>query len=285
MGLPKKFDRVNAAVAAAVWLVSVVVYVRTQAPTLSFWDCGEFIACSYIFGIPHPPGTPTFLLFGRLATLIPTFTDIAARVNFLSGFCSSLAAMFSYLLGVRIVRRWFSGDGSTYNRLLIYAGPAAGALFLAFGKTQWGNSVEAEVYGMSMLLLFAIAWLTMVYFDNQDTVTGTKVLLVAVYLAYLGIGVHMTTFLVLPISIVVFVLKKNTPLKYWFLVATFFCIELYLIFALSAYPGEIPFYLPVTVAGIFFILFMLSFERVPWQMLVSGAGFVLTSIPAVISPQ
>ena len=282
MGLPKKFDRVNAAIAAGVWLVSLVVYVRTQAPTLSFWDCGEFIACSYIFGIPHPPGTPTFLLFGRLATLIPTFADIAARVNLLSGFCSSLAAMFSYLLGVRIVRRWFSGDRSGYSRLLIFAGPAAGALFLAFGKTQWGNSVEAEVYGMAMLLVFAIAWLTMVYFDNRDTATGTKVLLLAVYLAFLGIGVHMTTFLVVPISIVIFVLKKGTPLKYWFLVATFFCIELYLIFALSSYSGEIPFYLPVTIVGIFFILFMLSFERVPWQMLVTGAGFVLTSIPAVI---
>jgi hypothetical protein len=283
MGLSKKFDRVNAAIAAGVWLVSLAVYVKTQAPTLSFWDCGEFIACSYIFGIPHPPGTPTFLLFGRLAALIPTFTDISARVNLLSGLCSSLAAMFSYLLGVRIVRRWFSANGSTYSRLLTYAGPAAGALFLAFGKTQWDNSIETEVYGMAMLIMFAIAWLTMVYFENRDTATGTRVLLLAVYLAFLGIGVHMTTVLVLPLSIVVFVLKKDTPLKYWFLVATYFCVELYLIFALSTNPGEIPFYLPVTITGIFFIFFMLSFERVPWQMLVTGAGFVVTSIPAVIA--
>ena len=44
MGLPKKFDRVNAAIGAAVWLTSLILYVRTQSPTMSFWDCGEFVA-------------------------------------------------------------------------------------------------------------------------------------------------------------------------------------------------------------------------------------------------
>lgn len=281
MGLPRKFDRVNAAVAIGVWLTALVVYVRTQAPTLSFWDCGEFIACSYIFGIPHPPGTPTYLLFGRLATMLPTFSDISARVNFLSGLCSSLAALFSYLLGVRILRHWFKDDQSRFARFLTYAGPAAGALFLAFGRTQWNNAVEAEVYGMSMLLMFAVAWLCVVYLEHRDTLFSGKILSLAIYLTFLGIGVHLTTLLILPISIVVFALKKDTPLKYWFIIAAFFAVEMYLIFALSSHPGEIPFYLPVAITGIVFVLFMFSFERIPWQLLVAAAGFILASLPGL----
>jgi len=281
IGLPRKFDRVNAAVAIGVWLTALVVYIRTQAPTLSFWDCGEFIACSYILGIPHPPGTPTYILFGRVATMLPTFSDICARVNLLSGLCSSLAAMFSYLLGVRILRHWFKDDHSRYTRFLTYAGAAAGALFLAFGRTQWNNAVEAEVYGMSMLLMLAAAWLCMVYLEHRETMFSWKVLALAVYLIFLGIGVHMTTLLILPIAIVVFSLKKNIPLIFWFIIAAYFAVELYLIFALSSHPGEVPFYLPVVIAGIVFVLYMFSFEPVPWQLLVTAAGFILTSLPGL----
>ncbi|MEW5795767.1 MAG: DUF2723 domain-containing protein [Candidatus Zixiibacteriota bacterium] len=281
VSLPKRFDKVNAVVAIAVWLTALIVYIRTQAPTLSFWDCGEFIACSYILGIPHPPGTPTYILFGRVASMLPTFSDICARVNLLSGLCSSLAAMFGYLLGVRIIRHWFRDDNSYYGRLLIYAGPAAGAMFLAFGRTQWNNSVEAEVYGMSMLLMFAIAWLAMVFIEHRGSQFGNKVMLLAVYLAFLGIGVHMTTFLILPIAVIVFSLRKETPLRYWFIIGAFFAVELYLIYALSSNPSEVPYYFPIAITGLIFIFYMLSFDRIPVSLLIVAVGFVMASFPGI----
>lgn len=55
-----------------------------MAPTVSFWDTGEFIATSHIMGIPHPPGSPLFLLLGKIFSLIPFSKDIAFRVNLLS---------------------------------------------------------------------------------------------------------------------------------------------------------------------------------------------------------
>ena len=76
-----KFDRTNAILAALVFLGSLIVYVMTVQPTFSFWDCGEFIACAFIQGIPHPPGSPLFVMMGRIAALIPTVEDISHRIR------------------------------------------------------------------------------------------------------------------------------------------------------------------------------------------------------------
>ncbi|MCB0313107.1 MAG: DUF2723 domain-containing protein, partial [Calditrichaeota bacterium] len=69
-------------IAAIVFLISLTVYGMTMAPTVSFWDCGEFIACSFRLAVPHPPGAPLYLLVGRVFTLIPHFLieDVARRV-------------------------------------------------------------------------------------------------------------------------------------------------------------------------------------------------------------
>ncbi len=274
-----RFDRTNALVATGVWLFILVIFTLTKAPTVSFWDCGEFIAAANILGVPHPPGTPLYVMVSRLFILNPFIADMGARINWLSSLTSSLAALFGYLAAVRILRPWLGNPSDTYGRFIMYAGSAAGAMFLAFNLTQWSNSIEAEVYGFSMTILGAIFWLSLVYHQLPETRTAYRIMLLIVYLAFLGIGVHMTTFLIFPVAALFFVLKKGSPVKVWFLMATFAFLELYYIFGLSSRPGEIPAYFPALVALVLFLFYALSAERVSTVMLGLAGALALAASP------
>ncbi|HEY9428273.1 MAG TPA: DUF2723 domain-containing protein, partial [Gemmatimonadaceae bacterium] len=46
-------------------LVLGAVYLATMAPGLTFWDSGELIAAVHSLGIPHPPGTPLYVMLAR----------------------------------------------------------------------------------------------------------------------------------------------------------------------------------------------------------------------------
>ncbi len=277
--LPRKIDAVNAVIAGAVWLFVMTVFWLTKAPTLSLWDCGEFIAASYTLGVPHPPGTPLYVLIGRIFSIVPVVADTGVRVNLLSVIASSFAALFGYLAGVRILRSCFGQGDSLVSRVTAYAGAAAGALLLAFSLTNWNNSVEAEVYGLSMMMLMAVLWLGLIYREHVGSAFGERVMLLMYFIAFAGIGVHMTTFLAIASLSLLFIVKKNAPPKVWYAIGAFVLFELYLIFALSSRPGEIPYYVPVLIAFVVYLFYIFSYEKIPSLYLVVAGGFLLSVVP------
>ncbi|HEX2897895.1 MAG TPA: DUF2723 domain-containing protein, partial [candidate division Zixibacteria bacterium] len=273
---PEKFDKINAFIAIAVYLISFIVYALTVQRSVPFWDCGEFIACSYILGIPHPPGTPLFILIGRIFSIIPFVEDIAYRINYISVISSAFTAMFSYILTVRVVGYFFGPEKDQFaNRLIAYVGGFAGGLFVAFSNTNWSNSVEAEVYGLALALTVMIVWLTVKYFEDRGSVRASRDMILVFYLALLGVGLHMTVFIVVPVVAIFFILKKEATPRDWALVCGFILAELLLIFLLAGTDVNIEersrlFFLLTGILGL--VLAAMTYRKINWAILAAIAS-------------
>ncbi|HET7250568.1 MAG TPA: DUF2723 domain-containing protein, partial [Gemmatimonadales bacterium] len=77
----------------------LALYLLTLAPTTQFWDAAEYITAAHALGIPHPPGSPLFVLLAHVWGLIPLAADYGARINILAAVTSALAAGFWFLIG------------------------------------------------------------------------------------------------------------------------------------------------------------------------------------------
>lgn len=222
-------DRLHPVLAVMILIITFIIYNATKAPTLSFWDCGEFIACSHILGIPHPPGTPLYVLIGRIFTLIPFHADISARVNMLSVMSGSFAAMFAFLITFRLIRLWYTNEPfSGWKKGIAYIGALVGTSMFAFGSTHWNNSMEAEVYTPAMLILMVCIWLFLRWLDIRGDRKADRYLILIMFLAFLSIGIHMTTFLFMPalfLMVILFSRRHRTDYRFYITGALLFLIS------------------------------------------------------------
>lgn len=145
--------RIDRSIALTVGLIALLAYLLTLAPSVSFWDSGEYLTCSWTAGVPHPPGVPFFVLLGRFSIIVFSFIPaVAARVNTL---CALAGAVTIGLL-VRLVQRWgnrmdFAPD--RYRPMAVLSG-----LIAAFSYTIWRNNNATETYATALLLTFIIMW-------------------------------------------------------------------------------------------------------------------------------
>ncbi len=84
--------------AMGVFALVLTGYVLTLAPTVTFWDAGELIAAVHTLGIPHPPGTPLFVLLGHVWSMMLPLGEVAWRLNLMSATFSAAGAAFFFLV-------------------------------------------------------------------------------------------------------------------------------------------------------------------------------------------
>lgn len=157
-----------------------VVYVATLAPGVTFWDAGEFIAAAHSLGIPHPPGTPLFVVALNAWAKLWGFLPFATATNLFSAAATATAGGLTALWIARATRQPLAG---------LAAGLAAGAM-----STVWQNATETEVYAASLFV--AVAGL--VTADRAGRSGNPRYTMLAAYLLALAVPIHLSILVVGP---------------------------------------------------------------------------------------
>ena len=200
-----------------------------MADTVPYWDSGEFIATSYILGVPHPPGSPLYLIIGRVFSMIPFNPDIAFRLNLISPIVSALAIMYLYLSTVKLISNYRGKIQSQMDSIIVFGGSLVGALTFAFTDSHWFNAVEAEVYGFSTFFTAIVVWLILHWAERADEKGNERYILIIAYMLGLATGVHLLNLLALPfIALIIYFRKFDFSYK-GFLITTIITGVVYLV--------------------------------------------------------
>ena len=206
--IDNSYIRLNRIIALLILIVTFIVYFDTMAPTVSYWDCGEFIAVSHTLGVPHPPGSPFFLLMGRIFSMLPFNEDIAFRVNVISPLVSALAVMLLYLSIVKVITHWRGRVNNITDVMIVFGGAAVGALTFAFTDSHWFNAVEAEVYAFSTFFTAIVVWLILLWNEKADQKGHERYILIIAYMIGLATGLHLLNLLAIPFVTLIIYFRK-----------------------------------------------------------------------------
>lgn len=208
------YKLLNNVIGWVVFLIAAVAYVSCIEPTASFWDCGEYVACSYKLEVGHPPGAPTFLLLGRFFSLFAGSKEmVAASINVLSALASAGTILFMFwsltLLGKRLVKA-MRKDFTDARMWAVFASAAVGSLVYAFSDSFWFSAVEGEVYAMSSFFTALVFW-AILRWDADDSPRADRWIVFIAYMMGLSVGVHLLNLLAIPAIVFIIYFKKYQP--------------------------------------------------------------------------
>ena len=206
------FRRLNTITGWLLFVISTAVYMLTLEPTVSFWDCGEFILSSFGLQVGHPPGAPLFVMIGRIATLFAggDTSKVALMMNALSALCSGFAIMFLFWTITHLVRKAYPGMDEKESKHIpaILGSGIIGALAYTFSDTFWFSAVEGELYALSSLVTGLVFWAMLKWEEEADKPYSGRWIILIAFIMGLGLGIHRLNLLVLPVLVLVFYFRK-----------------------------------------------------------------------------
>ena len=179
------------------FLIPTFVYLLTLAPTVTFFDSGEFVTAIASLGSAHSPGYPLFISYAKAFTWLP-LGNVAYRVNFATALSAAAACYGVYLLVCHLL----AGEESSghLGHPLLRTGVALGAaLAFSFTPRLWLQSNHDKPYPLVAFIAAVVLYLLLLWRDRYregDECPGYVYL--GAFLCGLAFGAHQTIILLLP---------------------------------------------------------------------------------------
>ena len=192
----------------SLFLLSLTVYVLTLEPTMSLWDCGEFLVSAYKLEISHAPGAPLFMLLGRVFSLLSFGHPerVAVMINLVSALSSAATILFLFWTSV-----WLMQKITPKQETAVLMASAIGAMTFAFTDSFWFSAVEAEVYALSSLFVALVLWAATRWERETGQPSANRWIIFIFFFTGLSIGVHLLNLLVLPSVALIIYFKSYKP--------------------------------------------------------------------------
>lgn len=225
------------------FVIPFALYMLTLAPSVTFFDSGEFVTAAYSLGSAHSPGYPLFLMYAKLFTWLP-LGNIAFRINMATAVSSSLACLGVYLLTVHLLKDEQLVEESRFSRLASKGAGLAAALAFGFTPRLWLQSNHDKPYPLLAFITAIIFYLLLQWREHHKNGDEQPAYIYAcTFLAGLSMALHQTVVLLVPAWFLLIVLtdwRMITRAKELVLATAFsllgFSVHLYLPFRATRSP-------------------------------------------------
>jgi len=210
-----EYKKINNLLGWLCFAIASITYILTLEPSVSFWDCGEFISCAYRLQVAHQPGYPLFAMLGKFFSLF-SFGDVT-KVPYFTNLGSALASggtiMFLFWTITALARKMViktADDAANKTKLILVMGAGlVGALAFTYTDTFWFSAVETIVFAWSALCTAIVFWAILKWDAHADEPGADKWLIFIAYMIGLSIGIHLLNLLTIPAVAFVYFFRRS----------------------------------------------------------------------------
>jgi len=274
-----QYNKLNTVLGWLCFVIASVTYILTLEPSVSFWDCGEFISCAYRLQVAHQPGYPVFAMLGKLFSLLSLgdHTKVPYFTNMGSALASGATIMFLFWTITALAKKLVANKpGETTegaNVYLVMGAGLVGALAFAYTDTFWFSAVETIVFAWSSLCTAIVFWAILKWDAHADEPGSDRWIVFIAYVIGLSIGIHLLNLLSIPAIAMVYYFRRGKNINTRNAVLTFLAGVAILILVQYGIRGY-----TVEIAAYFDLFFVNSLGLGFW----SGAFFFFLILAGIL---
>jgi hypothetical protein len=214
-----KYNKLNNLLGWFCFAIAATTYILTLERSVSFWDCGEFLACAYRLQVSHQPGYPLFAMIGKAFSLLSLGdrTKVPYFANMGSALASGATIMFLFWTITALAKKLFASGDETpekKNMILIMGAGLVGALAFTYTDTFWFSAVETIVFAWSSLCTALVFWAILKWDAHADEPGADKWIIFIAYVIGLSIGIHLLNLLTIPALVLVYYFRRYKNINY-----------------------------------------------------------------------